>query len=233
MTPETTRGGPGRTALRVLRLYLLATGTVTTLFLVWMLAPLPLLIDKLLIENDTPVRSSAIVCLGSGSEDGIPSSSGWLRIRTSVALYRDGFAPIVIFSGNSGSSARSEAEIYADGAVWIGLPPQAVRLEKEARNTHEHPIKLLAMDAGNTGSMTSATLLLVTSPYNAWRARRVFEKAGFTRIRVVTSYRDSDSTPRARASGGMGLRAMMRISEALLAAREWAAVVYYKAKGWI
>ena len=233
MTPETTRGHPGRTALRALRLYLLATGTVTTLFLLWIMAPLPLWVDRPLIGNDTPVRSAAIVCLGSGSENGLPSSSGWQRIRTSVALFRDGFAPIVIFSGNSGSSARSEAEIYADAAVWIGLPPKAVRLEREARRTHEHPIRLLSMDVGNPGSMKSAALLLVTSPYNAWRVRLVFQKAGFTGIRVVTSYGEPDSASRAGASGGLGLRTMMRVSAALMAAREWAAVVYYRAHGWI
>ncbi len=233
MTPGTTRGRPRWTALRALRLYLLATGAVTTLFLVWIMAPLPLWVDRPLMQNDAPVRSSAIVCLGSGSENGLPSSSGWQRIRTSVALFRDGLAPIVIFSGNSGSSARSEAEIYAEAAVWIGLPAQAIRLERQSRNTHEHPIRLLSIDLGNPGSMKSTPLLLVTSPYNAWRVRLVFQKAGFTAIRVVTSYGESDSASRAGASGGLGLRTMIRVSAALMAAREWAAVVYYKAHGWI
>jgi uncharacterized SAM-binding protein YcdF (DUF218 family) len=233
LKPETTRGRAGGTALRALRLYLLATGAVTTLFLIWILSPLPLWVDIPLIQNDTPVPSFAIVCLGSGSENGLPSSSGWQRIRTSVALFRDGFAPIVIFAGSSGASPRSVAEIYAEAAGWIGLPPEAVRLEPKSRNTYEHPIRLLSLDLGNPRPLKSTALLLVTSPYSARRARLVFQKAGFTAIRVVTSYGELDSDSHFESSGGLGLRMMTRFSMVLVAAREWAALVYYKAHGWI
>jgi uncharacterized SAM-binding protein YcdF (DUF218 family) len=230
---ETSHGGLRGSRLVWLRGYLLTTGAVTTLFLIWILSPLPLWVDIPLIQNDTPVRSFAIVCLGSGSENGLPSSSGWQRIRTSVALFRDGFAPIVIFTGYSGAGPRSVAEIYAEAAAWIGLPPKAVRLEPKARNTHEHPIRLLSMDLGNPSPLKSTALLLVTSPYSARRARLVFQKAGFTGIRVVTSYGELDPDSHFESSGGQGLRLMTRISRVIVAAWEWAALAYYKAHGWI
>jgi uncharacterized SAM-binding protein YcdF (DUF218 family) len=213
---------------------LLAVGAATTLFLVWLASPLPLAIDRPLIQNDVPVRSAAIVCLGSGSDHGLPSSSGWQRIRTSLALYRDGFAPIVLFSGNSGSSRRSEAEIYAEAAGWIGLPPGAARLETRSRSTHDQAIELGAADLGVSGVGKSSPLLLVTSAFHARRVRLVFRKAGFTSIRVVTSHEapgtDSSSESDDATLGG---RWISRISQAMVAVREWGALAYYKAHGWI
>ena len=228
------RAGAPRAVARVLRIYLLAAGAVTTLFLLWLASPLPLAIDRPLIQNDVPVRSAAIVCLGSGSDHGLPSSSGWQRIRTSVALYRDGFAPIVLFSGNTGSSRRGEAEIYAEAAGWIGLPPGAARLESRSRSTRDQAIELGAADLGIPGVGKSSPLLLVTSAFHARRVRLVFEKAGFTSFRVVTSHEvpGFDSSPEG-AAATLGGRWIGRISEAMIAIREWGALAYYKAHGWI
>lgn len=230
---ETSQSGLRERALGWLRGYLMATGAVTTLLLIWLLSPLPLWIDTPLFQNDRPVRSSAIVCLASGSDHGLPSSTGWQRIRTSISLFRDGFAPIVIFTGNSGASPRSEAEIYAEAAKLIGLPPQAVRLESQSRNTYDQAIRLLSIQLGNPRSMRSTALLLVTSPLHARRVRLVFRKAGFTGIRVVTSYGEPDPDSPSEESRRPGARTFSRISVALVAAREWGALAYYKAHGWI
>ena len=208
-------------------------GAATTLFLLWVVSPLPLAIDRPLMENDAPIRSAAIVCLGSGSDHGLPSSSGWQRIRTSVALFRDGYAPVIVFSGNSRTSRRSEAEIYSEAARWIGLPPQAVRLEPLARNTLEQARLLGDEGSGSTRLARSAPLLLVTSPFHARRVRGVFRKAGFTSIRVVTSWRDTDSNHGEEPFASVGARAVSRISWALVAVREWGALAYYRAHGWI
>lgn len=234
MNPEPRQAGAPHAAARILRIYLLAMGAATTLFLLWLASPLPLAIDRPLIQNDVPVRSAAIVCLGSGSDHGLPSSSGWQRIRTSVALYRDGFAPIVLFSGNSGSSRRSEAEIYAEAAGWIGLPPGAARLETRSRSTHDQAIELGAADLAIPGIGKSSPLVLVTSAFHARRVRLVFRKAGFTSIRVVTSHEDPGSDPNSEgASAALGSRWIGRISDVMISVHEWGALAYYKARGWI
>jgi uncharacterized SAM-binding protein YcdF (DUF218 family) len=228
------RAGAPRAVTRLLRAYLQAAGAAATLFVVWVLSPFSLFIDRPLIGNDVPFRSAAIVCLGSGSDHGLPSSSGWQRIRTSVALYRDGFAPIVLFSGNSGSSPRSEAEIYAEAAGWLGLPPGAARLETRSRNTRDQAVELGAEELGIPGVGKSSPLLFVTSAFHARRVRLVFQKAGFTSFRIVTSYEvpGFESGPE-DASATLGGRWIGRISEAMIAVREWGALAYYKAQGWI
>jgi uncharacterized SAM-binding protein YcdF (DUF218 family) len=223
-----------RAVARILRIYLLTAGTATTLFFLWVASPLPLVIDQPLIQNDVPVQSAAIVCLGSGSDHGLPSSSGWQRIRTSVALYREGFAPIVVFSGDSGASRRSEAEIYAEAAGWIGLPPGAARLETRSRTTRDQAVTLGAADLGIPSVGRSSPLLLVTSAFHARRVRLVFQKAGFTSFRVVTSHEVPGSAVGSDdASVGLGGWWISRISQAIVAVREWGALLYYKGHGWI
>ena len=214
--------------------YLPVAGALATLFVFWVLSPLPVFIDRPLVQSDVPVPSAAIVCLGSGSDHDLPSASGWQRIRTAVALYRDGFAPIVLFSGNSHSSRRSEAEIYAEAARWIGLPPGAARLETHSRNTHEHAINIGAADLGIPNLGKSSPLLLVTSGYHARRVRLVFARAGFASIRVVTSHEAPGDDPDAGdVSTSLGGKWVGRISDAVIAVREWGALAYYKAHGWI
>ena len=227
------RSRPPEPVVRIVRGYLMMAGAVSTLVFLWLASPLPLGIDAPLIQNDPPVRSAAIVCLDSGTDHGLPSSSGWQRIRTSVLLFRNGYAPVVIFSGTSGTNPRNGAQIYAEAAGWIGLPPAAARLEPRSRNTLEQA-KWLTETAEVPTFTKSSPLLLVSSPYHALRVRLVFRKAGFTRIRIVTSYGPVD------AENGSGqwasefiVRGINRSSQAMVAVREWAALVYYRMRGWI
>src|SRR5215470_5973207 len=147
----------------------MAAGALATLVAVWLLLPLPLFVEDALIVNERPVRSDAIVCLSAGSVQGMPSSAGWRRVATAVRLQKDGFAPIVLFSGGIGSSGRSEAEIYASSALALGLPAEAVRLEKLSESTAEHPERVaLVPDIQEKGGRDAA-LLVVTSPYHGRR----------------------------------------------------------------
>jgi hypothetical protein len=62
----------------------------------------------------------------------------------------------------------------------------------------------------------------------------VFRKAGFTRIRIVTSYGpvDAENGSEQWASAFI-VRGINRSSQAMVAVREWAALVYYRMRGWI
>lgn len=213
----------------------MAAGAVTTLVGAWLLSPLPLVIEDPLVVNDRPVRADAIVCLSSGSVQAGPSSAGWRRIGTGVRLYKDGFAPVVIFSGGIGSGGRSEAEIYAEAGRALGLPEEAALLEPLAESTAEHPSRIAALDLVREKGGKGARLLVVTSPYHGRRTRGVFQKAGFTNVRVVTTWglRGAQNPTRQPRNLEIGQRAIDRLYRLISAAREWAALAYYKARGWI
>lgn len=219
----------------LVRGYLMAAGATTTFVAAWLLSPLPLAIEDGLVVNDRPAPADAIVCLSSGSVQGLPSSSGWRRIVTAVRLHRDGFAPVVVFSGGIGSSGRPEAEIYAEAAVALGLPRQAALLEPLSESTAEHPVRLAELEALRERGGRDASLLVVTSPDHGRRTRAVFRKAGFTRLRVVTSWGvragpGGRSHPRALDFGQRGLDRLYRL---IVAVREWAALAYYRVRGWV
>jgi uncharacterized SAM-binding protein YcdF (DUF218 family) len=223
------------TTRRLLRAYLLSVGAALTLLILWLVSPVPLYLNRPLIWNEPPAPAAAIVCLGSGADDGLPSPNGWRRIRTSVRLYHEGFAPVVIFSGGpvEDSGGRSIAEIYAESARLIGLPEAAIVIEPLARNTADHPRRLLETGFLRAHGGTDAPLLVVTTAYHGLRAALCFRRAGFSKTRVITGLEVpataavfSDSRPFLR-------RASYKLYALLAAMEEWAALGTYKVRGWI
>jgi uncharacterized SAM-binding protein YcdF (DUF218 family) len=222
-------------AIRLLRGYLMAVGALVTLIAVWLLSPLPLVIEDGLVVNERPVRADAIVCLSAGSVQGLPSSTGWRRIATAVRLYKEGFAPLVVFSGGTGSGGRPEAQIYAESAAVLGLPEDAVRLEAFSENTAEHPVRVAELPDIRARGGPGASLLIVTSPYHGRRVKAVFRKAGFTDFRVVTAWggRSGPIPSRPPRTLEVGQKGIDRLYRFITATREWAALAYYRAQGWI
>ena len=85
-------------------------------------------------------------------------------------LYLQGWAPLIIFSGNTGTKGRSrelwgmsEAEKFASIAREMGVPEDAMLLEKESTNTGENIgfTRTLLEERG----MRVTKLILVQKPY--------------------------------------------------------------------
>ena len=223
------------TARRVLRGYLLGMGVASTALVLWLVSPLPLYVNRPLLWNEAPASAVAIVCLGSGADQGLPSSTGWHRIRTSVRLYQAGFAPVVVFSGGpvENSGGRPVAEIYAEAARLIGLPASASLIEPLARNTADHPQQLLETDLLKTHGGRETPLLVVTTAYHGLRAALCFRRAGFFRTRIVTSYEGPSTTPASADSRPFPREAVYKLYVLLATIEEWAALGSYRVRGWI
>ncbi len=222
----------GRRAAGFLRTYLLIVGGGVTLIFLWLLSPLPLLLDGALTVNDPPASSQAIVCLTAGSVQMLPSASGWYRIVTSVRLFRDGLAPVVVFSGGPATDRVSLAEIYADAARWLGLPETAIRIEPRSEATAEHPARLLELDVIRRGGGRLMPLLVVTSPEHGRRVRAVFLRAGFTAVRIVSRYRRDSARLPNEPPRTFGQRLTERSYRLFGSLREWTALAYYKLRRW-
>jgi uncharacterized SAM-binding protein YcdF (DUF218 family) len=211
-------------------------GCASSLFLLWLLSPVPLYLNRPLLHNEPPAPAAAIVCLGSGADEGLPSSTGWHRIRTSVRLHREGFAPIVIFSGGPvpDSGGRSVAAIYAEAAQLIGLPASAIVIEPAAQNTADHPGRLLETDLLKSREGRQTPLLVVTTSHHGLRTALCFRRAGFSRTRIITRY-DGPQGTATKASAPRTLRREMvfKLYVFLAALEEWAAIAAYKVRGWI
>ncbi|MFF2787600.1 YdcF family protein [Streptomyces sp. NPDC058049] len=106
------------------------------------------------------------VAVGLGSHDlGVAD--------TTVDLYRRGLAPLIVFTGATSQTTRArmprgEAVHYRERALELGVPPEDVLVEPNARNTGENIrfVRALLEDAGRPID----SVLLVSKPYEERRA---------------------------------------------------------------
>lgn len=230
----------------------MAVGAVSLALTLWIVLDGRVFVDRLLVRNDPPIQAKAIICLGGGfNGHNIPVDDGWQRAYTAVQLHYDKFAPVVLFSGGGGSKI-SEAEIYSEAAVFLGLPPEAIRLDPVPGGTNEHPYN--ALKVPGLDLTKDSPVIIVTSPFHAMRTTLCFRKAGFTNFRVVTSYvakgpagakpdakvvRDTRTSaistfvPSGKSYGDPLNRLRWGLNSLLISLRELAAMASYKFKGYI
>jgi uncharacterized SAM-binding protein YcdF (DUF218 family) len=179
--------------VKVLRVALMSVGVVTLALTTWLAAGGPVMVDRFLIKNETPIKARAIICIGGGlGGHNLPLEDGWMRVYTSVQLHHDRLAPVVVFSGG-GAGTLSEAEVYSETAQWLGLPASSIVLDPKPGGTNEHPSNLLEISA--LGLTKDSPLLIVTSPLHAMRVSLCFRKAGYTNFRMVTGYVAKGAAP--------------------------------------
>jgi uncharacterized SAM-binding protein YcdF (DUF218 family) len=113
-------------------------------------------------------KSDVILVLGSND----------LRVAEYAAeLYLQGWAPLIVFSGNAGALTRErfnrpEAELFAEVALRRGAPESAMLIEAESTNSGENVIfsrRLL-----ESKGIDPDSLILVQKPYMERRAYATF-----------------------------------------------------------
>ena len=96
------------------------------------------------------------------------------RTDTAVALWREGYAPLLLFSGASlDPNSVSSAEIMKRQAMQLGVPASAILVEPDATTTEENA-SFVARVMTERGLHTA---ILVTSPYHQRRASILFARA--------------------------------------------------------
>jgi uncharacterized SAM-binding protein YcdF (DUF218 family) len=95
------------------------------------------------------------------------------RAESAIALWKQGYAPLLIFSGGSSDpESVASAELMKRTAVAAGVPADAIVVEGTSATTEEnaeHVAELM-----RSRSLRSA--ILVTSPYHQRRAAMLFER---------------------------------------------------------
>ncbi len=119
-------------------------------------------------------KSDAIVAI-SGGETGA-------RVDEAVKLFREGYAPQLIFSGAAlDKSGPSNAAAMERQAAIEGVPPNKITIEERAADT--------AQNAVNVRNIISAAdyhqIILVTSPYHQRRAYITFSRAFGPGVKIL------------------------------------------------
>lgn len=87
-------------------------------------------------KSDYRRSADAIVVYGARAySDGRLSDALADRMRTGIALYKEGFAPKLILSGGPGDGSIHETEAMRDFAHKAGVPLEAMELDRDGLNT--------------------------------------------------------------------------------------------------
>ena len=115
--------------------------------------------------------------------DAIVAISGDTGARTesAIALWKQGYAPVLIFSGGSSDPGSvASAELMKRTAVAAGIPANAIVVEGTSATTEENAERVAMLM--KTAGLRSA--ILVTSPYHQRRAAilfaREFDRSGLS-----------------------------------------------------
>ena len=135
-------------------------------------------------DRDQAAPADAIIVLGAAAYDAKPSPVFEERIRHGLDLYRQGYAPKLIFTGGfGGAGARfSESQVARRYALKQDIPAQDILIENRSRTTRQNLIEAKRlMDAHG---MRRA--ILVSDPLHMARALRLSDELGIDALASST-----------------------------------------------
>jgi uncharacterized SAM-binding protein YcdF (DUF218 family) len=118
-------------------------------------------------RDDRP-RSDAIVVLGAAQYEGRPSPIYQARLEHALELYRDGVAPLLVFTGGRGVAGERWTE-GAAGRRWAeahGVPSDRILVEESSKTTYQN----LDGVADLLRPKGMRDVVLVSDPFHMFRA---------------------------------------------------------------
>jgi len=212
---------------RLARIYRVARGRtlqiVAAVILAWILlfeSPLIWWLAKPLKVDAPPQHADAIVVFAGGVGESGQAGGGYQeRVRAAVDLYRQGYAPVVVFSSGFRFAFR-EAEVMKGLAVDNGVPADAILLETAAANTREN----VSFTRDILRQRGWRRILLVSSPYHMRRALLTWRRAAPDVVVIPTPVRQSMFYLHGRGASLEQVRGLLQ---------EYVAIAAYWWKGWI
>ena len=101
---------------------------------------------------------------------GVASPALAQRTQRGVALWRQGLAPKLCFTGGVGTYPPAEAQVAADLARGLGVPDSAIVAEQRSTSTEGNAREAAAVLG------RGARVLVVTDYYHVYRCERVFRR---------------------------------------------------------
>ena len=105
-----------------------------------------------------------------------------------VTLFKAGKAQKLVFTGGKmpwNKTKKTEGAVLKEYAISNGIPSEKIFVTKDVENTADEAVAVKELIS------PSKRIILVTSAYHMYRARRVFEKQGFIVIPYKVDYKVS------------------------------------------
>ena len=223
---------------------LIATGALIVLLVCgngWVVGAMVRSLESAAPPVGLSASADAIVILSGGTlprtnpRPTVEVSDAGDRVLYGAELFRRQRAPRVIVTGDvatGGLATRPEADDMSDLLERIGVPRTAILAERQAQNTHEHPLKLCPMFS----QLGVHRVLLVTSALHMRRSLGVFRHScpAVEYVPAPTDFRSVDGPPE---PWYRQLARMIPTPRALLdftdATHEYVGILYYRARGWL
>ncbi|MDD3678953.1 MAG: YdcF family protein [Patescibacteria group bacterium] len=125
---------------------------------------LPLFVGWYLSPQDPIEKADAIVTVSGGDNNA--------RIKKTVELYKEGWSPIVIYSGAAAEGSISNAAAMRNISVKMGVPRSDILIEEDSKDTTENA----SFTAKIIKENNYKSIILVTSPYHQRRTVELFKK---------------------------------------------------------
>ena len=125
---------------------------------------LPLFVGWYLSPQDPIEKADAIVTVSGGDNNA--------RIKKTVELYKEGWSPIVIYSGAAAEGSISNAAAMRNISVKMGVPRSDILIEEDSKDTTENA----SFTAKIIKENNYKSIILVTSPYHQRRTVDLFKK---------------------------------------------------------
>jgi uncharacterized SAM-binding protein YcdF (DUF218 family) len=140
-------------------------------------------------------RADAIVVLAHSVDlGGHLTNQSMRRALGGIRLYKQGLAPLLVFSGVARGGRPLEAEARVNLAQELGVPGPAVMAAPTAHTTREEAVRARAL----LWPIGARRILLVTDWEHMQRARGLFEHVGFEVFPAPVSAPSRVSTPEDR-----------------------------------
>ena len=135
-------------------------------------------------HNDNAQPADAIIVLGAAAYDARPSPVFEERIRHGLSLYRQGYAPRLIFTGGfGGQGARfAESEVARRYALRQDIPEGAILIETQSRSTRQNLV--FARELMRTHGI--GKVIVVSDPMHMARALRLSKELGIDAVASAT-----------------------------------------------
>ncbi|MDO8680053.1 MAG: ElyC/SanA/YdcF family protein [Acidobacteriota bacterium] len=216
----------GRWELRLKRAYRLArrrtaaiVAALAVTYMVLFQTPIAWELADPLEISEPPQPADVIVVFAGGVGESGQAGGGYQeRVKRAVDLYRDGYAPRMIFSSGF-VFAFEEAEVMRGLAMANGVPPEAILLETNATNTYENVALCNKILLANGWKR----ILLVSSPYHMRRAVMTWRRSAPGIQVTATPVAVSQFYIRDGAPSFEQLRGLLQ---------EYAAIALYWWRGW-
>jgi len=122
--------------------------------------------------GSAPPHAHAALVLGAKvGDDGEPSPFLRERVELGAALYRDGVVDVVVMTGAAHGDAYDEPATMRDLALSLGVPAEAIILDREGYDT-------FASCANAAGPLALGDVVVVTQQFHVARATWLCRRAG-------------------------------------------------------